>query len=416
MIRTRNARRGNGSALFTAMIVTVLLGTLSLLFMTVSTRHQQESAASNRKLNSFYAAEAGLNVAWVELQNGGDGVVGSAEAPDSLAGLEFWVEAADLGDGILSMVATGNDGHGESRVELVVEDTSSEITDFGIFGKDLVQLASNSLIDSYNSTLGTYASQVSGGHAKNNGNVGTNEDISVSANAKVWGYAQYGPDVGDTISIASNVTIADGYGPAESNVTLAPVVVPSYASLGTLTVNGGTTKTLGPGNLQYTSITTKSNSALTVKGPCNLVITSSALANSNSSWTFDATNGPIVVYAKNDFQLKSNSTMTTTLKDPTKLTLNLTGVHTSQNDTTPAISFSSNSSFYGTVYAPDISVSIASNFEIYGSLKAQWISLASNSKIHFDEKLSTGALEATSGYEIRAWRRLEGEQAATVLE
>lgn len=416
MIRNCVAGPEGGSALFTAVIVTILLGTMSLLFMTVATRHQQESASTTRRMNSFYAAEAGLNVAWVELQNGGDGVVGSENTPDQLGGLAFWVEATDLGDGFVSMVSTGSDGHSESRVELVVEDQSAEISDFGIFGEREVDIASNAKIDSFDSSLGTYVSQVVGDHAKSNGNVGTNDDISVASNAKVWGYAQYGPNADDTISIGSSVTLTDGYGAAESEIILPSIVVPSYASSGALTVNGGTTKTIGPGNLQYTSITTKSNSALTIKGPCNLVITTSALVNSNSSWTFDATDGAIVVYAVKDFELKSNSTFTTTVQDPTKLTLNLSGVHATKSSSTPKISFSSNSQFYGTINAPDLAVSIASNFELFGSLKAQWITLASNSRAHYDEKLATGALDAASGFELRAWRQLEGESEATSLE
>lgn len=413
MICTLTGGRRSGSALITAVAVTVFLGTLSLLFMTVATRHQQESSSSQRRLSSFYAAEAGLNVAWVDLQAGGDGVVGSADAPESMGGLEFHVEATEVEDGLVSLVSTGSDGHAHSRVELLVEDTSAEITDFGIFGERGVTVASNAKVDSYNSSLGTYLSQVSGDHAHSNGNLGSNDDIAVAANAKIWGYAQYGPSVDDTISIGSSVTLTDGYGAAENEQTLAPVVVPSYTSSGSLTVNTGTSKTIGPGNLLYSSVTTKSNSSLTVKGPCNLVITNSALVNANSSWTFDSSSGPIVVYAVKDFELRSNSTVSTTSTDPTKLTLYLTGTHASESSASPKITLASNSNFYGTVHAPDLSVTVSSNFELYGSLKAQWITLASNSKVHYDERLATGPLDAATGYEIRAWRQLGDAQAAT---
>lgn len=402
-----------GSALVVAVVVTLFVGALALTTMTLTARQQKESNATGAELNTFYAAEAGLNVAWVELQNGGDGAIASAEAPERLGGLGWWVEATAVDADVTALMATASDGHRESRVEMIVRDESSEITDFGIFGENGIVLRSNCLVDSFDSTLGTYASQVSGGHARDNGNAGTNDDISVSSNANVYGYAQYGPDLDDSISIAANVTLSDGYGAAQSPVALAPVVVPNYASLGALTVNGGTTKTLGPGNLQYTTLLTKSNSNLIVKGPCNLVITTSATASANSNWTFDATDGPITVYAKGDFDLRSNANISTTLKDPTKLTLNLTGVHTSSSDSTPNIAFSSNSSFYGTVYAPDLSVVISSNFELYGSLKSQWLEVSSNARIHFDERLAVGALNAGSGFEILAWRPLTGSMTPT---
>jgi hypothetical protein len=402
-----------GSVLVTAIILTVLLGTVALTFLSVSARQQKEGNSSDGTLNSFYAADAGLSAAYVELQNGGDGALGSADAPQSLGGLSFWVESNAIDDDVTSLVATGTDGRTTSRIEMVVEDQSSDITDFGVFGERLVDLKSNSKIDSYDSSLGTYASQVSGAFAKSNGNVGTNDDIVVAANAKVYGYAQYGPSSDDTISIASNVTLNDGYGAAKAEITLAPVVVPSYANQAAVTVNANQTKTLGPGNLQVPSITTKSNSNLKVVGPCNLVITDAATINSNSTWTFDATNGPINVYAKKDFELKSNSTIATTVKDPTKLTFYLSGVHASKSASSPKVDFSSNSQFYGTVYAPDLAVSISSNFELYGSLKAQWITLASNSKIHYDQKLAVGPLDASTGYEVLAWRPLTGELAPT---
>lgn len=407
----RRARRG--SALVTSIVVTMLIGTLALLTVTAATRGQQEGAASGRTLGAFYAAEAGLNVAWVELQNGGDGVLGSEDAPERLGGLAYWVEANAVDDDVTALVATGSDGHAQSRVELVVRDETSEVTDFGIFGDRGVSLRSNSQVDSYDSNLGTYASQVSGAYARANGNVGSNEDIAVSANAKVYGYSQYGPDSDDAISVASNVTLLDGYGAAQTHVDLPVITAPSYASSGALTVTGGTTKTLGPGNVEYTSIKTKSNSALVVKGPCNLVISSAASIASNSTWTMDATNGPIQIYALGSFELKSNSTVVTTSKDPTQLTLNLTGTHASAGSSSPKLDFSSNSQFYGTINAPNLSVVISSNFELYGSLKARWLELSSNSRVHFDERLANGGLEAGTGYEILGWRPLEGAMLAS---
>src|SRR5262245_10795205 len=181
--RTRVQAPEQGSALVTAIVVTMLIATLALLTITISTRNQQEGAASSRQLDEFYAAEAGLNVAWVELQHGGDGEVASADAPAQLGGLSYWVEKNDVDDDVLSLVATGSNGHGEARVELVVHDGGGEVTDFGIFGDRGVTLRSNSKIDSFNSTLGTYASQVSGAYARPNGNLGSNDSISVASNA-----------------------------------------------------------------------------------------------------------------------------------------------------------------------------------------------------------------------------------------
>ena len=413
MIRQASAGVRAGSALVTAMVVTMVLGVVALTFMTVSARHEQESASTSGELTSFYAADAGLSAAYVELQNGGDGVLGDADHPVEFGGLRYWTTADAVDAQVTSLVATGTDGNHQSQIEMLVKNDSSEITDFGIFGKKGVSLKSNSKIDSYNSALGTYASQLNGAYAHSNGNVGSNDSISVASNTKVYGYAQYGPDVGDSISVAANVSISDGYGPAKTAVVLAPIVVPSYANSGALTLKAKDNKTIGPGNVQYDTITTASNSSLTVKGPCNLVISSAATINSNSTWKLDASGGPIVIYAKKDFELKSNATVSTTTTDPTKLTLYLSGVHANAASASPKIDFSSNSTFYGTVYAPNLAVTISSNFELFGSLKASWLTIASNAKLHFDEKLAAGALDPGSGYSVVAWRPLTGQQAPT---
>ena len=403
-----------GSVLVAAVVVTLILGATAMIFITASARHQQESDSAGGEMNSFYAADAGLSAAYVELRNGGDGALGSEDAPVSFGGLDYWVTADPVDAQVTSLVATGTDGHNQSRIEMLVKDEKTEITDFGIFGKKLVALKSNSKIDSYDSALGTYASQVSGGFGHSNGNVGSNDNITVASNAKVYGYAQYGPDNGDSISVAANVTITDGYGAADSQITLPPVVVPTgYPAQGALTVTNKSPQTIGPGNFQYTTITTNSNSTLSVKGPCNLVISQAATINSNSTWKLDASDGAINIYALKDFELKSNATVSTTSTDPTKLTLYLTGVHASASSSSPKIDFSSNSQFYGTVFAPDLAVTISSNFELFGSLKSTWLTIASNAKIHFDEKLAAGNLDPGSGYSVVAWRPLDGQLAAT---
>ena len=51
------------------------------------------------------------------------------------------------------------------------------------------------------------------------------------------------------------------------------------------------------------------------------------------------------------------------------------------------VELSSNAEFYGTIYAPEATVSISSNFEIFGAVAADLIEVAANVKIHFDEAL-----------------------------
>ena len=48
----------------------------------------------------------------------------------------------------------------------------------------------------------------------------------------------------------------------------------------------------------------------------------------------------------------------------------------------------SNSTFYGTVYSPEGTITVHSNFEVYGSLAADQLVLNANVRVHFDESLN----------------------------
>lgn len=189
--------------------------------------------------------------------------------------------------------------------------------------------------------------------------------------------------------------------------------MPSCGDSGVLTVGANQTETIGPGSFQYTSLTAKSRSGLTILGPCNLVITTGVTIHRGATWTFDATEGPIQVHALNDFRLHDDATIRTTVEDPARVTIYLTGVHDSADDRSPLVSLSSDAEFYGSLYAPDLSVMIANSFELFGRLEAGWVELANGARVHFDEHLASGELDPGADREVLAWRPLAGARAAT---
>lgn len=414
-MRTRRTVNGSdgGSMLVAACVVTLVLGTIALALASASTRRHRAVAEVEGRLRPFYAAEAGLSEAWVELESGGDGSIANAFDPARLGVVDYWVEAAQIGNDVTSLLATASDGRRTARLELLVRTGGDEVEDFGVFGRERVTLRSGCLIDSYDSTLGPYASQVDGGHARDDGNVGSNGDVGFSANARVYGYAQCGPDDDDSIRLAPDVTVWDGFGAARTRVVLPPIPVPSLEGFESLTVDRRQDETLGPGDFQVASLITKSGSSLTLRGPCNLVITKEAILRSSSTWILDATSGPIRVYALNDFRLQRGASVRSTVEDPGRTTLYLCGVHDRPDDRSPAISFSADARFHGTVIAPELSLVIENTFELFGAVEARWLELASSARVHFDEKLAAGELDPGADTAILAWRSLEGALAPT---
>ena len=69
---------------------------------------------------------------------------------------------------------------------------------WGAFGDESMLMDSNAMVDSYDSSLGTYASQATNGtdpdhYAGESGNVGSNGNIDLLANTVVHGNATPGP-------------------------------------------------------------------------------------------------------------------------------------------------------------------------------------------------------------------------------
>jgi hypothetical protein len=402
-----NERRG--ATLVLATVTIAALASVAMGYVYTTTSHSKEQSAAHRNLSSFYAAEAGLNDSYIDMTTGGTGALGRAAAPVPFGSQSYWIDAIENGDGTTTLLSTGADGDVTSRAELVVSTAPLGQFQFAAFADEGLLVESGALIDSYDSAKGTYASQVDGGRANDNGDVGSNDDVTLDSNSQIYGAGQYGPDSDDTITVSTNVTIVGGYGPSNEEVALDPVTVPVIPSTGALMVAGGTSTVLGPGDVHLDSVQVKSGGKLVIQGPARVVL-DSVLVRSNAAFAIDGTSGPVEVYGTGDFVLSSNSIFASTANEPTDVSLMLTGVHDSEADTTPRISLNSNTDFYGTFYAPELAVTVESNFEIYGAIQSRWLTLASNAQVHYDERLRYDETGGAPTFEVLLWRPLSAAQ------
>lgn len=401
-----------GSALFMALLATAVVAMLSMALLTTTTSSSKGIRSARRDTSAFYAAEGGINEAVAILQNNGAAGLQAAAYPRGLGGMEYSVSAVygdldpTLEDDRIRLLATGTDGNERSSIEMVVRSVPSSFYSFAVFGFEHVTMASNSSVDSYDSATGTYASQVSGGHANDESTVGSNGDIMLSSNTNIYGDAQPGPS--QTVSMAAGATVSGSTTAATNLVGFPPIVVPSIAPSGAYTVNG--TRTLGPGDLHYTAFSFNSNSRLRLVGPATLVVDDFD-QRANTSFTIDATNGPVKIYGTGNFRLRSNSTLSSVAAHARDVSIflsgdNLTGGHT--------IELRSNADFVGTIYGPSASLDVASNFHIFGSVMARRMSLSSDAQVHYDEDLLRVHDNGPPTYEKVSWRRLTPQQAAAL--
>lgn len=411
--RICRSRRRRGVALIYATVIAVTIGGLSLalLLMNVSTSKRRVATRNNQR--AFYAAEAGLSDAFMQLDESlidvpvdGPAFVGTFAAPQAFGTSSYWVEIEQLNSRTYSLTSTGIDGLARERLQLVLAEAPSGFFQWAAFGSDGVVLDSNAFIDSYDSALGTYDSQVQGGnsYARENGHLGSNADIELKANTEVHGDARPGPG-GVVDDSAPGTFVSGSTEPTEEPFEMPPIEVPLIASSGT--IPGDADVTLGPGPVHYDSITMNGGSTLTVRGPATLVV-DDLLMKANSALVFDASNGPIEVHGTGDFELLSNSDVSTISNTALDVTLLLSGNNTTVNPP-DRIELSSNSEFVGAIYAPDAEFSLASNFNIFGSIVCGFLDLSSMGMIHYDEALMYDGWGSTDEYEPALWRRMSPE-------
>jgi len=396
-----DTRTKHGSAMMTVVLGASALSMLALSMMIVSLANAKEQRGAREDLNARYVAEAGLAQAVFDLANGGTGNVGTANAPTIYGRSRYFVQATDLGDGLVQLVSTGIDDRQGARLELVMRRGDETMFRWAAFGAEWINFDSNAKVDSYDSASGTYASQSTNGsgarrHAREHGHTGSNGKLTAQGNVKIWGDALGGP--GDPPIVEGNATVSGTVGMQAAPMDLPPIEVPSLVSSGNLIVNSNGNRTIGPGDLRYGELHANSNSTIRVIGPARIVVDSFTL-NSNSRFRVDATDGPVEVFVLDTARIDSNAQAGSTTNRPRDLSFNIL------SDPFNTVELNSNGTLYGTIYAPNGEIHISSNFKLFGSVVARRVEINSNAWIHFDEDLLD--VEGEAGpLQALAWRKL----------
>ena len=399
---TTIARARRGSAIVT---VTVVLATLLLLLaacMRFLGASRSEQVQEGDGLLALYAAEAGLAESYLALENGRDAHVGSAEEPRTFRDASYWVEPEPMGARVYALRATAHDRQARERIELVVREIPDGFFRYAVFGDEGVSFRTSSFVDSYDSSLGSYASQYdnTADHAGEHGNVGSNADIALETNSQIYGNANPGPD-GELQVLGPNTLVSGTTDPAEELVPLLPVVVPAIAATGSKVVKGKTL-VLGPGDVHLTRLELQAGGKVEIRGPARVVL-DDLLMRANTSLTMLTVGGPVEIYGTGNFQLQSNSNLITQTTRPhdAAIYLSSNNVDGSPRST---VEFNANSEYTGLIYAPRARIAIQTMFEIYGSVMARHVALGSNSGIHYDVSLLFDDDNGAPVYEQVSWR------------
>jgi Tfp pilus assembly protein PilX len=412
----RLTRDESGIALITALLILMSLTAIGSFTINASMVNQDISANFKAAKQEFYLAEAGIqHTQWFLAQHMTNwSTYGYATAQtlisctrlslqqDStprIAGCGTTPVATDtvLGTYTVTIQSAGGVGGGSRKVistgstssqgQAVLEALFANNPAYPCVvcsGSDFT-LTGNSSTDSYDSTLGSYASQTHG----NEGSIAANGNVTVTGSTVVHGNATAGGTVSGSGTITGTITNhADPqYFPP------VPVCGPPYSSSAGMTLINATydqntgdligsgaavvTLTAGPGTEKFClhSIQLTSTSQLIVA----------------------AADGPVLLYLTADSDLGGHAID------------NLTGkatdfrIYSSLSSATQGIVLAGGPTATAAVYAPNALVKFAGGSDFYGSMVGRSVTINGNTNFHYDKALTH---LPNAGLGLVAWRQI----------
>jgi hypothetical protein len=230
---------------------------------------------------------------------------------------------------------------------------------------------SNGLIDTYDSSAGTYASQVVGGHAGSDVRVASNGNITLSGAAAIWGDATPGPSG----TVAGAVGVSGSTAPAS-----APFPVPTYTYSPTVPASGALTSTtsFASGTYRYTSVALNTGDVATINGNVVWYVDGSFLI-AGTGYTSLLPGATLTIHhGSGDFTISGTGVINQG-QDPANLSIH--------SATTSSINVSGSAAFYGQLFAPQATLIASGSAGIYGSARASTLSLSGGMNLHFDRQL-----------------------------
>lgn len=199
---TRHAERG--TMVVPVAFLIILLAGLSVGFVQEGLSERTSLQHQETSLRAFELAEAGLVRAEMEVRSQFDlSTDGLGNVSAALAGGAYQVAATQEPGGMgteqfWTLASRGSYGQSSRRVSVRLRVVPTTLFSYGLFAKNNVTFDSDVQTDSFDSQIGTYASQaihndVGGAYADPTGHVGSNANILFNSSARVRGDAVPGP-------------------------------------------------------------------------------------------------------------------------------------------------------------------------------------------------------------------------------
>lgn len=427
-VRRTGARRvgagERGSALLAALCFSTILAVSLGSYMTLCYRTLALSSRSMDSTRSVELAETGMEEAlWALNKNDwSTWTIDGTTAKKTLSGFDFGANVTgsialtvtnyDGSTGTRTVTATGTTAQADgTKLSRTLTSTSTRAPLFvnaiaATTGR--VRFKSAGSADSYDSTLGTYASQTPGFSAIiSSDSTATNSATVQLTNAQIKGYVAtrstgpsfstnarlVGPTTPGTTKIDTSRISTSPYQPQFEEVlpTGAGLILPT----GTATI--GTPGAPVPTLYYATNVALSQTQVLTVSGPVVLVV-SGDLSITNTARILITATGSLRIHVAGDLTINGNG-----IQNDTLLPKNLVIISTSNPYDTYGMS--TNTPFYGVLYTPVSSLTVGNSQAIYGAIVAKAVTFNASPAIHYDISLRNTVLPGfDTPFAVSDWR------------
>ncbi len=423
----RMVRGERGSALLAALCFATVLAVSLGSYMTVCYRTLALSSRTVQGTRAIQLAESGMEDAlWALNKNDWSGwTISDTTATRTVSGFTF-----DGGvTGSITLRVTNYDGSAGADVTRTVTVTGTTTqSDGSTISRSLTSSSSRAPLfvnavaattsrvrfrsagsaDSYDSSLGTYASQTPGYSAIiSSGSTSTSSATVQLTNAQIKGYVAtvstgpsystsaklLGPTTPVTTKIDTTRISTSPYQPLFDEVVPTGAGTPLPTGSATIGTAGATTEEL----YYATDLILSGSQVLTINGPVVIVI-SGDLSISSSAKIRIATTGSLRIHLSGDLTINGNG-----IQNDTQLPKKLLIISTTNPYDTYGMA--TNTPFYGVIYTPVSSLTVSNSQTIYGAIVAKAVTFSASPVFHYDLDLRRTVFNGVdTPYAISDWR------------
>lgn len=422
-------REEKGAILVITLLVTIALLILMMPFLSKVSGQYRSTDRSFKSFAALNLAEAGVELALWELNDGDistwDGTpaertltLSSLQASNGSIVGDVVITVSELNEDNPVILSTGkvpfrNSDTVDRTIRAVVSIDSEVLFGLALFASDGINIAGKSQVDAYDSREGDYKGQNKGlatTIATNATHVGA---ITLEDKAELTGDAQIGHEGDpDDILVLDKAKIN-----GNKRALHEPTLIPPIKAPQGLPWRGEITEDDGPNiNItesgEYSSITLRKGAKLNITE--DVVIYISGPFNLKKGSKFIIEDGVHVqIYLGHSFYMEKGSKFNKKFDKPTNL--QIWGTETFNGDFIAeggeeegeggGFIMDSNNAFCGAVYLPQGNMEINGNMKYYGSIVAKTILIDANAKVHYDIALS--AIDTPYSmpvYTVKSWQ------------